>query len=148
MITNMKLKVILPAVTKPGTPVPPIAMGTLMAALDASDEIVVTAEQAQQSAMWEDADVVVICVGSEPDRSLNLAELYRMAGTHVVLIGSGLEILADSSKKRQTVFEGASDELWAAFLRDYRAGEPGHCYSTKFRVCDAAIDGAAYRALA
>ena len=134
MVFLMKLKVILPAVTKPGTPVPPVGLGTLMASLQATDEMVVTAEQAQQPAMWEDADVVIVCIGSEPERSLNLAELYRTAGTHVVLIGAGLQVFADSMKQRQTVFVGAADELWPAFLRDLRAGAPGHCYAGEFSL--------------
>jgi hypothetical protein len=106
-----------------------------MASLEATDELVVTAEQAQQSAMWEDADVVVITVGQLPAHGLNLAELYRMAGTHVVLIGSDLEFLADSAKQRQTVFLGNADELWPAFLRDFRIGDPGHCYNSDFKIC-------------
>ncbi|HVZ16130.1 MAG TPA: hypothetical protein VG897_03360 [Terriglobales bacterium] len=135
MISNMKVKVILPAVGKSGGTAPPLGLGTLMASLDATDELVVTAEQAQQPTMWEDADVVVITIGDTPDHGLNLAELYRIAGTHVVLIGPGLEFLADSEKQRQTVFVGTGDELWPAFLRDFRMGEPGHCYTSDFKIC-------------
>lgn len=133
----MKLKVILPAISSSNIPTPSIGLGTLMSCLDSTDEIVVTAEQAQQPAMWEDADVVVITVGPMPTRALNLAELYRMAGIHVVLIGRDLEFLAESSKQHQTVFLGPVDELWPAFLRDFRHGEPGHCYTAEFTLCDA-----------
>src|SRR4051794_40727322 len=134
MILSMKVKVLLPPVAKPGVPVPPLGLGTLMASLDASDELVVTAEQAQQSAMWEDADVVVITVGQLPAHGLNLGELYRVAGTHVVLIGSDLEFLGDSVKQRQTVFLGTAEELWPAFLRDFDIGEPAHCYTSEFKI--------------
>ena len=142
----MKVKVILPAVSDPKTEVPSVGLGTLMASLDGTDELVVTAEQAQQAAMWEDADLVVVTIGPNPERSLNLAELYRIAGTHVVLIGPGLVYLADSSKKRQTVFVGAAEELWAAFLRDYRRGAPGHCYAAEFKLRDLGLFGEAVSA--
>lgn len=131
----MKVKVILPPVSKAGLNVPSLGLGTLMASLDASDEIVVTAEQAQQSAMWEDADVVVITVGPMPMHALNLAELYRLAGTHVVLIGNDLGFVADAGKKGETVFLGAADELWPAFLRDLRERNPGQCYASEFELC-------------
>jgi hypothetical protein len=140
MILPMKVKVLLPPVAEPGVPVPPQGLGTLMASLDASDELVVTAEQAQQSAMWEDADVVVITVGQLPAHGLNLAELYRVAGTHVVLIGSDLEFLGDSVKQRQTVFLGNAEELWPAFLRDFGIGEPAHCYTSEFQICSGLPD--------
>ncbi|MGZ4816748.1 MAG: hypothetical protein ACXVZV_15135 [Terriglobales bacterium] len=140
MIYDMKVKVILPAVGKNGGTVPPLGLGTLMSLLDVTDELVVTAEQAQKPAMWEDADVVVITVGQLPAHGLNLAELYRMAGTHVVLIGPQLESLADSEKQRQTVFLGNADELWPAFLRDFRVGEPGHCYTSEFKICSGLPD--------
>jgi len=136
----MKVKVLLPPVASPGVPVPPLGLGTLMASLESTDELVVTAEQAQQSAMWEDADVVVITVGQMPAHGLNLAELYRIASTHVVLIGSELDFLADSVKQRQTVFLGNADELWPAFLRDFRFGDPGHCYTSEFKICSGLPD--------
>jgi len=142
----MKMKVILPAVSDPRISVPALGLGTLMAALDASDEIVVTAEQAQQAAMWEESDVVVVTVGPDPERALNLGELYRIAGAHVVLIGPGLVYLADSTKKRQTVFVGAAEELWAAFLRDFRRGTPGHCYAAEFRLRELGMFGEAVSA--
>jgi len=138
MLAPMKVKVILPALSSSRIPVPAIGLGTLMSTLEAADELTVTAEQAQQPTMWEDADVVVITVAAEPESALNLAELYQMAGTQVVLIGPGLEILADNTKARQTVFVGRADELWPAFLRDLKAGEPGHCYRSDFRLCDLA----------
>ena len=134
----MKVKVILPALSNSRIPVPAIGLGTLMSTLGANDELVVTAEQAQQTAMWEDADVVVITVAAMPESALNLAELYRGTGAHVVLIGPGLEILADRSKPRQTVFVGRADEIWAAFLRDFRSAGPGYCYRSDFRLCDLA----------
>jgi hypothetical protein len=103
-----------------------------MASLDATDELVVTAEQAQQPAMWEDADVVVVTIGPAPARSLNLAELYRMGGAHVVLIGSDLDLNAESERQRQTMFIGSADELWPSFLRDIRAGVALPCYAPEF----------------
>ncbi len=138
MLFSMKVKVILPALGNARIPVPAIGLGTLMSTLEASDELVVTAEQAQQPTMWEDADVAVITVAAEPEGALNLAELYQSARTHVVLIGPGLEILADCRKPRQTVFVGRADEIWPAFLRDFKSGEPGHCYSSDVRICDLA----------
>jgi len=138
MLYPMKVKVILPALTNSRIPVPAIGLGTLMSTLGAADELVVTAEQAQQSAMWEIADVVVITVAAMPESALNLAEIYRGAGAHVVLIGPGLEILADSSKPRQTIFVGRADEIWPAFLRDFKAAQPGHCYRSDFTLCDLA----------
>lgn len=132
----MKVKIILPALSNSRIPVPAIGLGTLMSTLDAADELVVTAEQAQQPDMWEDADVVVITVAAVPESALNLADLYRSAGSHVVLIGPGLEILADGSKALQTIFVGRADEIWPSFLRDFKSGEPGHCYRSEFRLCD------------
>ena len=131
----MKIKVILPAPSKTATPVPPLGLGTLMASLTWEDEITVTAEQAQRPEMWEDADVVVLTVGAMPMHALNLAELYRMAGTHVVLIGYDIEFLAESNKQRQTIFVGKPEELWPAFLDDLRRGLPGHCYASEFTLC-------------
>jgi len=131
----MKLKVILPAFTNPRIPVPPIGLGTLMASLDILDEIVVTAEQAEQPAMWEDADLVVISVGSSKTRACNLAELYRMAGSHVVMVGLDLDALADDTVPRaDTIFLGPPEEIWPAFLRDFREGEAGQCYASDFRL--------------
>jgi hypothetical protein len=132
MIVTMKIKVVLPASTDPRFKAPQIGLGTLMASLSAADELVVTAQQAQQPAMWEDADLVVVTTGPAATRSCNLAELYRLAGAHVVLIGTDLEQLADSEKQRQTVFLGSADELWPAFLEDFRLGMAQHSYTPDF----------------
>jgi len=134
----MKLKVILPATTDSNIPAP-LGLGTLMASLDIIDEITVTAEQAQQPAMWEDADIVVISDGLSRERAGNLAELYRLAGSHVVLIGSDLDFLAENEKKNQTVFVGHAAELWPAFLCDFRRGEPSSRYLSDFTLCDAGL---------
>lgn len=136
MLLPMKVKVVLPAVSNSPIPIPALGLGTLMSLLQATDELVVTAEQAQQPAMWEDADVVAITVAAMPESALNLADLYRGTGAHVVLIGPGLEILADRNKARQTVFVGRADEIWPAFLRDFKSAEPGHCYRSDFSLCD------------
>ena len=130
----MKIKVILPAASKTGATVPPLGLGTLMASLTWEDEIVVTAEQAQRPEMWEDTDVVVLTVGALPMHALNLADLYRMAGTHVVLIGHDIEFLAESNKQHQTIFVGRAGELWPAFLHDFRIGRPGNCYASEFTL--------------
>ena len=135
MILPMKIKVILPAASKTGASVPPLGLGTLMASLTWEDEITVTAEQAQRPEMWEDSDVVVLTLGAMPMHALNLAELYRMAGTHVVLIGHDIEFLAESNKQHQTIFVGRAEELWQAFLADFRAGQPGNCYASDFTLC-------------
>jgi len=130
----MKVKVILPAPSNTATAVPPLGLGTLMASLTWEDEIVVTAEQAQRPEMWEDADIVVLTLGAMPMHSLNLAELYRMAGIHVVLIGDDGEFLAEN-RQHQTIFVGRADELWPAFLADFRRGQPGQCYASEFTPC-------------
>jgi len=131
----MKLKVILP--TDLSAPAPSLGLGTLMSLLHRNDEIVLTARQIQMAAICDDVDVVVIAVGSQPIRAFNLAEFYRTAGAHVVLIGSGHEHFEDA-ESGQTIFLGAADELWAAFLRDFRRGEPGYCYTSDFTVAHAA----------
>jgi hypothetical protein len=135
MMLSMKIKVILPAASKTGASVPSLGLGTLMASLTWEDEITVTAEQAQRPEMWEDADVVVLTVGAMPMPTLNLAELYRIAGTQVVLIGHDIEFLAESNKQRQTIFVGRTEELWPAFLADFRRGQAGNCYASDFTVC-------------
>jgi hypothetical protein len=135
----MKLKVIIPAVTDCATRVAPMGLGSLMSVLDATDELVVTAEQAQQPSMWEESDVVVINVDANPRSSLNLAELYRMTGAHVVLIGSKVSVLADYQVRNRTIFVGPPDELWAAFLEDFRRGEASACYTADFSLCDAGL---------
>jgi len=133
----MKIKIILPAVSKGKAP--SLGLGTLMSTLDASDEIVVTAEQAQQPAMWDDAEIVVISVGSLPERACNLAELYHIAGTHVVLAGLEFGTMAEAAGRADTLFVGPADELWPAFVRDFRNGDARNCYMSEFTLCDAGL---------
>jgi hypothetical protein len=135
----MKLKVILPGFSESRGAIPSVPLGlrSLIMSLEAEDEIVVTAEHSRAATRWEPADVVVVVVGADSGHPLNLAELYQMAGVHVVLIGPESEMLKASGKPQQTVFIGDAAELWAAFLSDFRRGDAGQCYSAEFTLRDA-----------
>jgi len=129
----MKLKFVLPASTAPLKPIPSLGLGSLTASLNFDDEIIVTADQGQPTT-WDDTDLAIVIMDSTS--ALNLAEFYRIAGTHVVLIGATADLLAEPAKPHQSVFLGPARELWPAFLRDFRRGEPGDCYLSEFSLDD------------
>jgi hypothetical protein len=137
----MKLKVILPGFSESRDAIPSVPLGLrkLILSLEANDEIVVTAERSLAAMRWEDTDLVVIAVGTDTMRGLSLAELYLMAGVHVVLLGPEADTLGAGGNPRQTVFVGDAAELWPAFLRDFRRGDAGQCYSAEFTLRDAGL---------
>jgi len=133
----MKLKIVLPTETKRKAPA--LGLGTLISTLDGSDEIIVTAEQSQQSSMWEEADVVVISAGSDAERAGNLAELYRRTGAYVVLAGLEFGTVTEAGGRANTRLVGPADGLWPEFVRDFRRGNARNCYVSEFSLRDTGL---------
>jgi len=82
---------------------------------------------------------VVISVGTDSERACNLAELYHMAGTHVVLAGLEFGTMAQAAGRADTLFVGPADELWPVFVRDFRHGDARNCYMSEFTLRDAGL---------
>ena len=141
----MKVKMILPALTEAKSPFfrpikyslfPPLGLATLAAYLDASDEIEIQDEHVEKLMLEDEPDLVVIQVYiTSAYRAYQLADHYRKRGTHVCLGGLHVTSLPDEAiQHADTIFLGPGEDTWPAFLRDYRAGQPGRIYRSRVRT--------------
>jgi len=68
-------------------------------------------------------------------RAYELADHYRRRGAHVCLGGLHVTSLPDEAAAHaDTIFLGPGEDIWPAFLSDYRAGRPGARYVSQVRT--------------
>jgi radical SAM superfamily enzyme YgiQ (UPF0313 family) len=141
----MKVKMILPALTEAKSPFfrpikyslfPPLGLATLAGYLYADDEIVIQDEHVEKLDLDDEPDLVVIQVYiTSAYRAYQLADHYRSKGAHVCLGGLHVTSLPDEATPHaDTIFLGPGEDTWPAFLKDFRAGQPGKVYRSELRT--------------
>src|SRR6202171_270301 len=140
----MKIKMILPALTEATSPFwrpikyalfPPLGLATLAAYLGADDDVEIQDEHVETLDLNDTPDLVVIQVYiTSAYRAYRLADHYRRRGAHVALGGLHVTSLPEEAARHaDTIFLGPGEDIWPAFLADYRAGHPGQRYVSRTR---------------
>jgi len=141
----MKVKMILPALTEAKSPFwrpikyslfPPLGLATLAAYLDDSDEVSLVDEHVKTLNMNDEPDLVVIQVYiTSAYRAYEIADQYRAKGAYVCLGGLHVTSLpSEAAQHANTIFIGPGEDIWPAFLNDYRSGQPKREYQSKTRT--------------
>jgi radical SAM superfamily enzyme YgiQ (UPF0313 family) len=141
----MKVKMILPALTEAKSPFfrpikyslfPPLGLATLAAYLDPDDEIELQDEHVEELRTDDEPDLVVIQVYiTSAFRAYRLADHYRRQGAYVCLGGLHVTSLPEEAATHaDTIFLGPGEDIWPAFLRDFRAGRPQPRYRSLVRT--------------
>ena len=141
----MQVKMILPALTEATSPYfrpikyslfPPLGLATLAAYLDDDDEIDLQDEHVERLNLHHTPDLVVIQVYiTSAYRAYQLADYYRAKGAHVALGGLHVTSLPEEAALHaDTIFLGPGEDTWPAFLKDFRAGQPGKLYRSTTRT--------------
>ncbi|HMA33044.1 MAG TPA: radical SAM protein [Chloroflexia bacterium] len=141
----MKVKMILPALTEAKSPYfrpikyalfPPLGLATLASYLGAADEVTLQDEHVEALDLADHPDLVVIQVYiTSAYRAYQLADHYRQRGAYVALGGLHVTALPDEAAAHaDTIFRGPGDDIWPAFLADYRAGHPAPVYRSQTRT--------------
>ncbi len=141
----MKVKMILPALTEAKSPFwrpikyslfPPLGLATLAGYLDDDDAVTIQDEHVETLDLSDEPDLVVIQVYiTSAYRAYELADHYRQKGAHVALGGLHVTSLPDEAARHaDTIFLGPGEDIWPAFLADFRAGRPGKCYQSSVRT--------------
>jgi radical SAM superfamily enzyme YgiQ (UPF0313 family) len=141
----MKVKMILPALTEAKSPFwrpikyslfPPLGLATLAGYLDEADEITLQDEHVESLDLDDEPDLVVIQVYiTSAFRAYQLADHYRRKGAHVALGGLHVTSLPDEAATHaDSIFLGPGEDIWPAFLADFRAGRPGKVYRSQMRT--------------
>jgi radical SAM superfamily enzyme YgiQ (UPF0313 family) len=143
----MKVKMILPALTEAVSPFfrpikyslfPPLGLATLAAYLGSGDQVVLQDEHVERLALDDTPDLVVIQVYiTSALRAYRLADHYRKKGAYVCLGGLHVTSLPDEAAPHaDTIFLGPGEDIWPAFLADFRAGRPRARYQSHVRTLD------------
>ena len=141
----MKVKMILPALTEAISPYfrpikyslfPPLGLATLAGYMDDSDQITLQDEHVEQLDLNDDPDLVVIQVYiTSAYRAYQLADHYHSKGAYVALGGLHVTSLPDEAARHaDSIFIGPGEDIWPAFLADYRAGHPAKAYISHIRT--------------
>src|SRR5690242_9807171 len=135
----MKVKMILPALTEATSPFwrpikyhlfPPLGLATLAGYLDPHDEVTLQDEHVERLDLNDAPDLVVIQVYiTSAFRAYALADHYRRRGAYVCLGGLHVTSLPEEAAAHaDSLFLGPGEDIWPAFLADYRAGHPARQY--------------------
>jgi len=141
----MKVKMILPALTEANSPFwrpikyslfPPLGLATLAAYLDSEDEVSIVDEHVEKLEMDDEPDLVVIQVYiTSAYRAYEIADRYRAKGAYICLGGLHVTSLPEEAAQHaDTIFIGPGEDIWPAFLSDYRAGQPKREYHSRTRT--------------
>lgn len=141
----MRVKMILPALTEATSPLfrpikyslfPPLGLATLAGYLDPDDEVTISDEHVERIETSDEPELVVIQVYiTSARRAYELADGYRARGAHVCLGGLHVTSLPDEAAGHaDTIFCGPGEDIWPAFLTDFRAGRPAPRYDSATRT--------------
>jgi len=141
----VRVKLILPALTEAKSPLfrpikyslfPPLGLATLAGYLHDDDEVVLQDEHVEVLDLDDTPDLVAIQVYiTSASRAYRLADHYRRRGAYVVLGGLHVTSLPDEAAQHaDTIFLGPGEDIWPAFLADYRAGRAAPRYSSTVRT--------------
>lgn len=143
----MKIKMVLPALTKAKSPFwrpikyslfPPLGLATLAAYCSADDEVTLQDEHVEELDTDDEPDIVLIQVYiTNAFRAYHLASHYRSKGAYVCLGGLHVTSLPDEAiPHADTIFSGPGEESWPRFLKDFRNGEAKKMYVSKERTLE------------
>ena len=141
----MKVKMILPALTEAKSPFwrpikyslfPPLGLATLAAYLEVTDEVSLVDEHVETLNLEDEPDMVVIQVYiTSAYRAYEIADQYRAKGAYICLGGLHVTSLPEEAAEHaDTVFIGPGEDIWPAFLSDYRSGQPKKEYRSRTRT--------------
>ncbi len=141
----MKVKMILPALTEAKSPFwrpikyslfPPLGLATLASYLGAADEVTIQDEHVESLVLNDEPDLVVIQVYiTSAYRAYQIADHYRARGVYVCLGGLHVTSLPEEAALHaDTIFTGPGEDIWPAFLRDFKAKAPRKRYDSKTRT--------------
>lgn len=141
----MKVKMILPALTEAKSPFwrpikyslfPPLGLATLASYLDHDDEISLQDEHVETLDLNDEPDLVVIQVYiTSAYRAYQIADHYRAKGAYICIGGLHVTSLPEEAAAHaDTIFIGPGEDIWPAFLRDYRAKQPQKKYVSLIRT--------------
>lgn len=142
----MKVKLILPALTKTNSPYwrsikyalfPPLGLATLAGYLN-DDDVTIQSEHVESLDLNETPDLVGIQVYiPSAYRAYELADHYRRRGAHVAL--GGLHVTSmpeEAAAHADTIFLGPGEDTWPVFLDDFRAGRAKKVYRSQVRTLE------------
>jgi radical SAM superfamily enzyme YgiQ (UPF0313 family) len=143
----MNVKMILPALTEAKSPFfrpvkyslfPPLGLATLAGYLDDNTEVTLQDEHVETLKTDDRPELVVIQVYiTSARRAYHLADHYRRRGSYVVLGGLHVTSLPEEAAAHaDTIFLGPGEDIWPAFLNDYRTGRPSKIYRSRVRTLD------------
>src|SRR5438552_17392194 len=141
----MKVKMILPALTEAISPYfrpikyslfPPLGLATLARYLNEDDQVTLQDEHTERLDLDDEPDLVVIQVYiTSAYRAYHIADHYRARGSYVALGGLHVTSLPDEAARHaDSIFLGPGEDIWPAFLADYRAGHPAKVYTSRVRT--------------
>ncbi len=141
----MKAKMILPALTEAISPYfrpikyslfPPLGLATLAGYFNEDDQVTLQDEHVERLDLNDDPELVVIQVYiTSAYRAYKLADHYRAKGAYVALGGLHVTSLPDEAARHaDSIFLGPGEDIWPAFLADYRAGHPAKVYTSQVRT--------------
>jgi radical SAM superfamily enzyme YgiQ (UPF0313 family) len=143
----MRVKMILPALTEATSPFfrpikyslfPPLGLATLAGYLAADDQVSLQDEHVERLDLDDEPDLVVIQVYiTSAYRAYEIADHYRRKGAYVVLGGLHVTSLPEEAAQHaNTICMGPGEDVWPAFLRDYRSGRPAPIYRSTTRTLE------------
>jgi radical SAM superfamily enzyme YgiQ (UPF0313 family) len=141
----MKVKMILPALTEAISPYfrpikyslfPPLGLATLAGYFQEDDQVTMQDEHVEKLDLTDDPELVVIQVYiTSAYRAYELADYYRARGAYVALGGLHVTSLPDEAARHaDSIFLGPGEDIWPAFLADYREGHAAKVYTSQVRT--------------
>src|SRR5256885_6097391 len=141
----MKVKMIFPVLTEPTSPFfrpikyslfPPLGLATLAGYLHEDDQVTIQDEHVKKLDLNDDPELVVIQVYiTSAYRAYELADHYRARGAYVALGGLHVTSLPDEAARHaDSIFLGPGEDIWPAFLADYREGHAAKVYKSPGRT--------------
>jgi radical SAM superfamily enzyme YgiQ (UPF0313 family) len=141
---NMKIKMILPALTEAKSPFwrpikyslfPPLGLATLAAYCSPDDAIDLQDEHVEEVNTHDEPDLVVIQVYiTNAYRAYALADHYRKKGAYVCLGGLHVSSLPEEAMGHaDSIFVGPGEDTFPQFLQDFRDGCPKNIYRNHHR---------------
>jgi radical SAM superfamily enzyme YgiQ (UPF0313 family) len=140
----MKIKMMLPALTEAKSPFwrpvkyslfPPLGLATLAAYCSTEDEISLQDEHVEELNIADEPDLVIIQVYiTNAFRAYALADIYRKKGAYVCLGGLHVSSLpSEAIFHADSIFIGPGEDIFPAFLKDYKNGCPAKIYTNNKR---------------